>query len=56
MIPLYPFDGERFLYYPLERLMGKQKLKLRKILNVLFLGLLAGNMILSFVRFGLIPI
>jgi membrane-associated protease RseP (regulator of RpoE activity) len=56
MIPLYPFDGERFLYYPLERLMGKQKLKLRKISNVLFLGLLAGNMILSFVRFGLIPI
>ncbi|MDH5782946.1 MAG: site-2 protease family protein [Candidatus Bathyarchaeota archaeon] len=56
MFPLYPFDGERFLYYPLEKLLGKQKLKLRKMLNVLFLGLLAGNMILSFVRFGLIPI
>jgi len=56
MFPLYPFDGERFLYYPLEKLMGKQKLKLRKMLNVLFLGLLAGNMVLSFVRFGLIPI
>jgi len=56
MFPLYPFDGERFLYYPLERLLGKQKLKLRKMLNVLFLGLLAGNMILSFVRYGLIPI
>ncbi len=56
MFPLYPFDGERFLYYPLEKLMGKQKLKLRKILNFFFLGLLAGNMILSFVRFGLIPI
>ena len=56
MFPLYPFDGERFLYYPLEKLMGKQKLKLRKTLNVLFLGLLAGNMILSFVRYGLLPI
>ncbi len=56
MFPLYPFDGERFLYYPLEKLMGKNKLKLRKILNVLFLALLAGNMILSFVRYGLIPI
>jgi membrane-associated protease RseP (regulator of RpoE activity) len=56
MFPLYPLDGERFLYYPLEKLMGKQKLKLRKMLNVLFLGLLAGNMVLSFVRFGLIPI
>jgi len=56
MFPLYPFDGERFLYYPLEKLVGKQKLKIRKMLNVLFLGLLAGNMILSFVRYGLIPI
>ncbi|MFB0514779.1 MAG: site-2 protease family protein [Candidatus Bathyarchaeia archaeon] len=56
MFPLYPFDGERFLYYPLQKLLGKQKLKLRKMLNVLFLGLLAGNMILSFVRYGLIPI
>lgn len=56
MFPLYPFDGERFLYYPLEKLMGKQKLKLRKMLNVLFLGLLAGNMVLSFVRYGLFPI
>ena len=56
MFPLYPFDGERFLYYPLEKLVGKQKLNLRKLLNVLFLGLLAGNMILSFVRYGLFPI
>lgn len=56
MFPLYPFDGERFLYYPLEKLMGKQKLNLRKTMNIIFLGLLAGNMILSFVRFGLLPI
>ena len=55
MFPLYTFDGERFLYYPLEKLLGKQKLKLRKMLNILFLGLLAGNMVLSFVRYGLIP-
>lgn len=50
MFPLYPFDGERFLYYPLKRLMGKRKLKLREALNVIFLGILASNMILSFVR------
>lgn len=56
MFPLYPFDGERFLYYPLEKFMGKQKRRLRKMLNVLFLGLLAGNMIMSFIRYGLIPI
>jgi membrane-associated protease RseP (regulator of RpoE activity) len=56
MFPLYPFDGERFLYYPLKRLMGKRKLKLRGALNAVFFGLFAGNMILSFVRFGLFPI
>jgi membrane-associated protease RseP (regulator of RpoE activity) len=56
MFPLYPFDGERFLYYPLKRLIGKRKLKLREALNVVFLGLFAGNMVLSFVRFGLISI
>jgi membrane-associated protease RseP (regulator of RpoE activity) len=49
MFPLYPFDGERFLYYPLKRLLGKRKLRLREALNVVFLGLLAGNMLLSFV-------
>jgi membrane-associated protease RseP (regulator of RpoE activity) len=50
MFPLYPFDGERFLYYPLKRLIGKRKLKLREALNVVFLSLLAGNMLLSFAR------
>jgi membrane-associated protease RseP (regulator of RpoE activity) len=50
MFPLYPFDGERFLYYPLKKLLGKRKLKLREALNVVFLSLLAGNMLLSFVR------
>ncbi len=49
MFPLYPFDGERFLYYPLKRLVGKRKLRLREALNAVSLGLLAGNMILSFV-------
>jgi len=55
MFPLYPFDGERFLYYPLKKLIGKRKLKLREVLNVIFLGILAGNMILTFVR-GLVLI
>jgi membrane-associated protease RseP (regulator of RpoE activity) len=50
MFPLYPFDGERFLYYPLKKLLGKRKLKLREALNAIFLSLLAGNMLLSFVR------
>ncbi|MGD8505405.1 MAG: site-2 protease family protein [Candidatus Bathyarchaeota archaeon] len=49
MFPLYPFDGERFLYYPLKRLMGKRKLRLREALNAVFLGIFAGNVILSFV-------
>jgi len=56
MFPLYPFDGERVLYYPLERLAKKHKRELRVTLNAIALGLLAGNMILTFWNFGLLSI
>jgi len=56
MFPLYPFDGERVLYYPLERLVKKHKRELRIALNAFSLGLLATNMILTFWNFGLLSI
>ncbi|MDH5634968.1 MAG: site-2 protease family protein [Candidatus Bathyarchaeota archaeon] len=56
MFPLYPFDGERVLYYPLERLVKKRKRELRVALNVISLGVLAFNMILTFWNFGLLSI
>jgi len=56
MLPLYPFDGERFLYYPLERLMTKHKREVRWAINTVSLGLIALNMILSLWKYGLRPI
>ncbi len=56
MLPLYPFDGERVLYYPLERLVKKRKKELRIGLSALTLGLFALNVILSLWRYGLFSI
>jgi membrane-associated protease RseP (regulator of RpoE activity) len=52
MLPAYPFDGERVLYYPLERLVKKRKRELRVALSVFTWGLLLSNIFLSFWRFG----
>jgi len=56
MLPLYPFDGERVLYYPLERAVKKRKRELRIALGVFTWGLFSLNIILSLWRFGLLPI
>jgi len=56
MLPLFPFDGERFLYYPLERLVTKHKREVRRAINALSLGLIALNMFLSLWKYGLRPI
>lgn len=53
MFPLYPFDGERVLYYPLARLVGGRKRELRWALSISSLVLIASNMVLSLARFGL---
>ena len=56
MLPLYPFDGERVLYYPLERFVKKRKRALRIGLSVFTLSLFALNIIISIWRYGLIAI
>jgi len=56
MLPLYPFDGERVLYYPLERLVKKRKRELRIALSAFTLGLFALNITLSLLRYGLLAI
>jgi len=53
MLPLYPFDGERVLYYPLERLVKKRKRELRICISGFTLGLFALNIILSLWQYGL---
>jgi len=56
MLPLYPFDGERVLYYPLERLVKKRKRELRICISGFTLGLFALNVILSLWQYGLIAL
>lgn len=54
MLPAFPFDGEKFLYYYLESCVRKEKqLLLRASINAVFLGLLLLNLVLSFWFFGL---
>ncbi|MEM2102666.1 MAG: site-2 protease family protein [Candidatus Bathyarchaeia archaeon] len=54
MLPVYPFDGEKFLYYSVRDYVGeKKRVWLRVLINVVFSGLLLTNMVLSFLWFGL---
>ena len=56
MLPAFPFDGERVLYYPLVSLVKKRKRELRWALNIIVWGLFVLNIALSFWRFGLFKI
>jgi len=54
MLPLYPFDGERFLYCSLKKIVKNRHREVRIVFNVICFGLIAINMVMSFVRYGLI--
>jgi len=56
MLPMYPFDGERVLYYPLERFVKKRKRELRISISAFTLGLFALNIIISLWRYGLLAL
>jgi membrane-associated protease RseP (regulator of RpoE activity) len=57
MLPAFPFDGEKFVYYSLRNYVGKEKqFRLRLLINVVFAGLFLSNVILSLLRFGLTSI
>ncbi len=56
MLPLYPFDGERFLYYPLKKIVKKRHREARILFNAICFGLIAINIAMSFIRYGLIRI
>jgi len=52
MLPLFPFDGEKFVFYMIKRFAKERSEELRIILSAVFLGIIAGNMILSFIKHG----
>jgi membrane-associated protease RseP (regulator of RpoE activity) len=56
MLPAFPFDGEKVLYYPLANLMKKHTRELRYALNIIVWGLFVLNVALSVWRFGLLAI
>jgi len=55
MLPLYPFDGDKFVYYSLENIVKKRLRVVRIFYNAFCLGLIALNIALTFIT-GLFPI
>jgi membrane-associated protease RseP (regulator of RpoE activity) len=56
MLPLYPFDGEKFVFYSLEGVVKKRLKGVRVFYNAVFFGLIALNIALTLIQFGLTPI
>lgn len=56
MLPLYPFDGDAFVYGVLRDKLKKGAGEVRTVLNFFSLSLLGLNIALSFIRYGLTPI
>jgi membrane-associated protease RseP (regulator of RpoE activity) len=56
MIPLFPLDGENFIYSILKVKMTKRIKETRLIINAIFLTLIVLNFLFSFVTHGITPI
>lgn len=56
MVPLFPLDGENFIYSILKEKMTKQIKETRMIINAIFLMLIVLNFLFSFAKYGVTPI
>jgi len=56
MLPAFPFDGERVLYYPLTHLVKKRQRELRWTMNGIIWGLFIVNVVVNFIRYGFLKI
>ena len=56
MIPLFPLDGENFIYAILKVTMTKRIKETRIIINAIFLTLIISNFLFSFNTYGINPI
>ncbi len=54
MLPMFPFDGDRYFDTILSRLGLKNTKNVRTVASIVSLGLLASNLILSYALFGTI--
>lgn len=53
MLPLYPFDGDKFFYYALGKVVKRGLREIRILTSVLCLGLVAATLLLTFINYGL---
>ncbi len=56
MLPLFPFDGEAFVYNILKGKLKRSLKPTRIVISALSLGLMIGNIALTLFRYGLTPI
>jgi membrane-associated protease RseP (regulator of RpoE activity) len=56
MVPLFPLDGENFIYSLLKTKMTKRLKETRLIINVIFLTFIVLNFLFSFITYGITPI
>jgi len=56
MLPLFPFDGEAYIYSILKAKLKRGLKSCRIAVNVLALFLLVSNIALTLIRYGLTPI
>jgi len=56
MLPMYPWDGEKFLYHALEGVVKNRRREARLLINTVFWSLIAANMMLTFIKYGLVSI
>jgi len=53
MLPAYPFDGDKMVYYILERVMKRGLREARILITAICFGLMATSIALSFIQHGL---
>ncbi len=52
MLPAFPFDGDKVLYYSLKKVAKRELREVRIVISLACFGLMAANLILSIVNFG----
>lgn len=52
MLPAFPFDGDKFLYYSLKKVTKRELRVVRIVVSLACFGLMAANLILSIYYFG----
>jgi len=56
MLPMYPWDGEKFLYHALEGFVKNKRREARLLINAVFWSLITANMMLTFIKYGWVSI